>query len=299
MILGVFSFLIASAAMSAPSQAGQVYLALGDSVSFGYDPSTLSTLTPSYGDQGFVASFADALGRANGGVRPEVVNLAIVGEVSDSFFTASAPSDWVRYWQLNAHYTDETTSQNDLMLATIAQIHGAGNTVSDVSLLMGANDIFSLINTAAFQTASPVDQQAMVIAAMANVQSNYLTVLTELKAQAPEARIFLPDYYNPYPAGTAGHDLYDPIALAFRQLIEADAAAFGATVVDLYDPFTGHELAWTNIATGDVHPTQAGYQAIGAEMAAAIPEPTTVTLWLLGGFGLAGGTLVRRRRSAA
>src|SRR5262249_19116211 len=132
-------------------RADVVYLALGDSVTFGIDPSTPASLVPSLGDQGFVRPFADGLAARYGGGRPDVLNLAISGEQSTSFFTAvTTPPDFVRAWQLNLNYSDGTTPQNDLMMSSIAAIHAAGNSVGVVSLLIGSNDIFGLIGTPAF-----------------------------------------------------------------------------------------------------------------------------------------------------
>jgi hypothetical protein len=85
-------------------QAGVTYLALGDSVTFGIDPSTPASLLPSYADQGFVRPFADSLASLNGGVRPGVLNLAIAGELSTSFFTGQVPPGWTTAPELNLNY---------------------------------------------------------------------------------------------------------------------------------------------------------------------------------------------------
>ena len=63
-----------------PLRADMLYLALGDSTTFGNDESVPASTMPNFGDQGFVRPFADFLGSLNGGVRPQVVNLAISGE---------------------------------------------------------------------------------------------------------------------------------------------------------------------------------------------------------------------------
>ena len=96
--------LILGLGMSRECRAGVVYLALGDSTTFGNDESLPSSTMPNFGDQGFVRLFADFLGSLNGGVRPQVTNLAISGELSSSFLSGVAPADWPNravQWNLN------------------------------------------------------------------------------------------------------------------------------------------------------------------------------------------------------
>ena len=69
-----------------PVSAGTTYLAIGDSLAFG---ETDFMHNPSNGDRGYVSLFADTLTQFNGGVRPNVVNLAFDGETTGSFFTGN------------------------------------------------------------------------------------------------------------------------------------------------------------------------------------------------------------------
>lgn len=290
--------LAACLALPERSRAGVAYLALGDSVTFGIDPSTPASLVPSFADQGFVRPFANALAGGNGGVRPEVINLGISGELSTSFFTGVAPPGWpFRAQSLNLNYPPATTAQNDRMIASINAAHAAGNTVGFVTFLIGANDIFYLTGTPAFQNAPPADQLAMILATIGTVQSNYVTALSELRALAPEATILLPGYYNPFPASTPEHDFFDLIGGISNSLVQADAAAFGAKYVDLRPLFAGRELELTNIGVGDVHPNQAGYAVIAGALAAAVPEPASLVTLSLGALGLLGYGCRRGRRS--
>ena len=92
----------------------------------------------------------------------------------------------------------------------------------------------------------------MLGSTIANVQTNYLTVLATLKSPAPEARIVLPIYYNAYPVGYAPqHSLYHSILAGYRASVHADAQAFGATMVDLHPLLSGNELTLTNIGSGE------------------------------------------------
>jgi lysophospholipase L1-like esterase len=281
------------------SRADLVYVALGDSLTFGTDPSTPSAQLPSFGDQGFVRPFADFLASQNGGVRPGVINLAIPGEQSTSFFSAvTNPPAPGRAWQLNLNYPDATTTQDSLLRASIGAVHAAGNRVGYASFLIGSNDIFALVGSPAFQNATPAEQQAMIAAAFGTIQQNYVTALSELTTLAPEARVILPIYYNPFPASSPEHAFYDAVLSLFRQLVRGDAAAFGATAVDLYPLFAGRELELTNIGTGDVHPNQAGYALIAGALAQAVPEPSSCLLVAVGS-GLGVGLAARRRRAGS
>jgi lysophospholipase L1-like esterase len=166
-------------------RAGAVYVALGDSNTFGNDESVPSSTMPNYGDQGFVRPFADFLGGLNGGVRPQVVNLAISGELSSSFLTGIPPADWTsRNWQWNLNYPNATTSQNSLMLSTLDAAHTAGNAVS-VTLNFGANDFSHLVASAAWQNASPPEQQALFTQLLNQVVLNYESLF-----QKPQAACF-------------------------------------------------------------------------------------------------------------
>ena len=172
------------------------------------------------------------------------------------------------------------------MTSSIKAIHAGGNSVGYVSFVIGSNDIFYLVGTSAFQNASAADQQAMIAATLGTIQSNYLTVLSELKTLAPEAKLILPGYYNPFPTSDPNHAFYDSIISAFDSFVRADAGAFGATFVDLAPSFLGKELQLTNIGTGDVHPNQAGYAVIAGDLASAVPEPSSLSMLAVGVAGL-------------
>ena len=275
-----------------------VYLALGDSLTFGVNaaigenPST----PPSAGDQGFVANLADRLIPYNGGLRPRVDNLAVYAETSGSLVTGTPPAGWTkRNAAINSAYTNPSDTQFGLMQSHIAAIHAAGDTVGYASFMVGVNDIFYVTATPAFTSGTPAEQQQLIADTIAAVQNNYLTVLNTLTSMAPEARIVLPTYYNPYPSGyEPQHSFYTSILAGYRAYVQADALAFGATTVDLQPFFTGNELTLTNIGSGDIHPTSAGYTVISEALLPAIvavPEidPAafgSILALLLGSLGL-------------
>src|SRR5438105_2384829 len=143
--------LVASSVVGARAEAEDVktYLSLGDSLAFGYtDP---QHVVPSLGDQGYVKPYADALAARDGGNRPHVVNLALFGETTGSFFGAGGPPAreneaalGMPATSLNLNYPNAATSQNDLLLSTIGAEQKAGRQIDRVTVSLGANDLFAL-----------------------------------------------------------------------------------------------------------------------------------------------------------
>ncbi|HEY3268929.1 MAG TPA: GDSL-type esterase/lipase family protein [Armatimonadota bacterium] len=289
-LLGAFLF-------SLPSLAGRpVYLALGDSIAWG----TTNAVPVSTGEQGYVKPLGDYLGAAcYGGERPKVDNLAISSELSSSFFTGVNPPGWERSVAANLNYADPLQSQHDRFLATVAAEKAAGNHIDVVSFALGANDLFYLIQTPAFQDPS-ADRAAMVQQTFQGVGARYGTFLTELRALLPDAQLLLPTYYNPFgflgPAN-ALNQAADGAMLTHAGIVQAAAAQFGGTAVDFYSPFVGHETEYTYILAGDVHPNAAGYNVLAGQMERAvvcpIPEPGSLALLAL---GVPLTALMRRRR---
>ena len=171
------------------------------------------------------------------------------------------------------------------MLSTI-MAQTAGNPITNVTISLGANDLFYALATG-----------GSFSAALATYQANELNLLGQVRSLLPTARVDVLGYFDPY--DPFAHDptspLY-PIAVASAQvinsLIRADAQAFGASYVGTFPLFVGNELNDTHIANGNVHPTPAGYQLI-ATAVESIPEPTS---FILVGLGCGGARIVSRAR---
>jgi lysophospholipase L1-like esterase len=298
--LAAAALLAASAGPAAADQI-QTYIALGDSLAFGE-----TTVIPvSHGDQGYVKLFADWMATQNHGVRPNVVNLAIPGELSSTYFTGDNPPGWTRQVGAasNLNYANQINlSQQSLFLATVAAEKAAGHAITTVSFALGANDLFYLAGSPAFASASPAARQQMLQQAFNTIVGNYAQALTQIRAVLPDAKLLLPNYYNPY-AFLPPNDPNNQLAAAFTkfhsQLVMADAALFQGRAVDIAAPFLGHELAYTSILSGSIHPNALGYSVIAqqVEAAAVVPEPGALTLLAAGLASLAGYGW-RRARSA-
>jgi len=294
-IVGMAAMTLATATPRLAHGGSMTYIALGDSIAFG---ETDFTHNPSYGDRGYVSKFADHLAQSNGGVRPNVVNLGVNGETTTTFFGGGQPLA-----PQNINYPSASTSQNTLLISTIASEQAAGNTIGAVTVSLGVNDLFAVIGGPNFFSMSPAQQQQAILGSMSTIQNNYTAMLTELKSLAPTAAVTIVGFYNPYPAvpGNPATPLAGPAIQLLNAVIAGQAAAFGAKYVDTYTAFQGKEGSLTHITDApsgtNIHPNDAGYDAI-AQAINPVPEPSTLALLGLAGAGLLGRAAYRRRRAA-
>lgn len=325
------STLIAMAMLAGPACATPVYLALGDSITFG---ETDLRYVQSSGDRGYVSLFADTLAARNGGVRPTVVNLAIDGETAASFQSNAGRTPPVAGrgdapLQLeNLNYGNSTARpQSALFASSVAAQHAAGNTIQAITVTLGFNELAAL--------APPTNDAAAEAAAVARIPAtldayriSYTAVLNQVRSLAPESQLYLLGYYNPFPADPASPaaPIFNAGGTALNGVIRSLATQYGAAFVDTATPFVGHEAEYTYQAAmpagstvdgpygsvlpiGNVHPNARGYAVIAAGVASApvptpVPEPATWGMLLL---GAAAGTLrlrssgirARRHRSSA
>jgi lysophospholipase L1-like esterase len=193
-------------------------------------------------------------------------------------------------------------SQDALLLNTLADEAAGGRTITDVSFAIGSNDVTAFIALHPDFLTLPSDQQQQLVSAFFDVLgNNYVSVLSQLRAALPDARILLLNYYNAY-GGFPPDDPFNIANMIFDQgqtsLINDLAGPFHASVVDINTPFRGHETELTFIASGGVHPNAQGYAVIEQQMAlVAAPEPSSFALFgaILGVLAI---VLQQRRRGA-
>jgi lysophospholipase L1-like esterase len=289
--------------LAQPSLAGSMtYLSIGDSVAFG---ETDFTQNPSNGDRGYVSAYANYLATQNGGVRPNVVNLAIDGETTTSFLTGtgrviSVPGmndQSVAAW--NTNYTaNPSNSQNTMLLQQIVAAKAAGNDIGVVTISLGANNLFQLAASPGFLTATPASQQSQLEQTLNNIGSGYAVILAEIHALLPNAKVFALGEYNPFPAAPNSplNAIAGPAIQGLNATIQSVAQSWGAQYVDTYTPFVGHEAQYTYMSptSGNVHPNALGYSVIAGQIE-AVPEPSALAVMGIGFAALA--IHVRRRRN--
>ena len=232
--------------------------------------------------------------RASTGIRPFVINLGTYGETTSTFLNGRQPP--LDAHLMNLNYTDTTTSQNSMMLSTIASQKASGDPINTVSVQLGANDLFAAAATPGFFSETAAQQSAQIQQTLATVATNVATILGEIKSQLPNANVIVMGYYNPYAAvpNNPFAAVAAPAIQGLDSVLKADAQAFGDRYVDTYTPFLGNEAQDTFITTSgslyNVHPNDQGYQLIANQM--EVPEPSTLIVL---GAGLCGLLATRRR----
>lgn len=300
-----------------PAAAQRTYVAVGDSLAFGYqDPTRTPAPPPTPGYPGYAQPYAAFLS-AQAGTPVSLLNLGIVGETSASLLSdqgGSAAANGL----LNSNYSlAAPTTQYGLLTTKLTALGGG---VSNITVQVGANDILALATSSTFQfavaTGNTAQQQALLDATLAGIGTRYDTLLDQIRTLAPQADVQVLGYYNPYAALTQTDptSLYlravsTPLNLALNAKIAQEAAAHGDRFVDLYTPFLGRENTLTLSgetlqtpfgAVPNDHPTAAGYAVITRQLEAPVPEAsTTVSFGLLLLLGLGGMVVAARKRRRA
>lgn len=234
------------------ARAGGVYLALGDSVTFGIG-------VPNPQRNGFPARVADRLRTADPPITETRV-FAVPGETASGFL---------------ARRLDDVR----------AAIREFGPRVELVTVGLGANELLRVRRAAPCQAnpdgdacSSAVD--AAVSEAITSLDAVVGAVAEALSAEGSDARILVLAYYNPDVEPIAAATIVGADGVVGCRASEPDpglddriacvAAERNVELVDLYAAFLGRESELTRIGAGDVHPNDAGYAAIADAIVAAV-----------------------------
>ena len=251
----------ASSASSAPPTAGGTYLALGDSVPFGYRAGESDEV---YGTAADFTGFPELVGRSRG---LDVVNAACPGETSASFLDTTAASNGCESsptsasgfrtdFPLHTTYASPTQPQADLAVDVLRRTAD----VRLVTLMVGANDAFLCQATTSDGCVTEVGTVATA------VEANIGTVLQRLRTDGGyTGKVVVVTYYS--------LDYADRGTSVATQVLDAAitraARAHGAAVADGYAAFRsrarrsgGDLVAAGLVRSGDVHPTDRGQQLL-------------------------------------
>jgi lysophospholipase L1-like esterase len=202
---------------------GSGYLALGDSVTFGYEEPQVVP-APNYADASSFIAFPELLGRE---LHLTVANAACSGETSSSLIDATAQSNgcenrpgggpgYRTNFPLHVSYSGS-------QLAYAVGYLKKHKKVRLVSLMIGANDAFVCQETTADHCASLVEQSGVI----STIEKNVATILTAIRKQAKyNGQIAIVNYYSlDYSAATQQ-------IVPLNQALDAAARPFHVEIAD-------------------------------------------------------------------
>jgi lysophospholipase L1-like esterase len=262
---------------STPVTRGSGYLALGDSVSFGYMEPTVVP-APDYSNAASFVGFPEVIASD---LHLKLTNLACPGETSASLINESAPSygcetspspttpAYRTTFPLHTKYSGSQLS------AAVKYLKANPNTRL-VTVMIGANDYFLCVATTADGCSSPAEQLSVVGKVAANVK----TILKTLRTKAHyNGQLVLVDYYATSSAlatatqgldsemNNAGRGLHIRIANAFNSFAAASVHSGGSAC-------TAGLL--TQLSTGGpcgVHPSAAGQTLLASTVIQSLRLP--------------------------
>ena len=270
-ILGLVSF-AAAATMPAQSQdpppvftpPKSYYLALGDSISFGYQAfKARAGLPPSAFNTGYVDAFAARLRQIN----PEIitVNYGCPGESTESFVTGPCP------WTEIGRELHDGFSGSQLQ-AALALLRAHPGQVSPITLTLFGNDLPKLLDPCTFN--GQIDLTCVRNSAprfLAELTQRIFSILDQLRSAAPNAEIVV--------TRSVGLDIdllafADPLFQAVNTSIAQAAAGNRARFADPFPTFNPQGNVSTEVqalctltllcADRDSHPSDAGYRVLAA-----------------------------------
>jgi lysophospholipase L1-like esterase len=261
---------------STPITRGSGYLALGDSVSFGYQEPTVVP-APDYTNAANFVGFPEVIASD---LHLKLTNLACPGETSSSLINSSAQS-----FGCETSLTPTTpayrttfplhTKYSGSQLSAAVKYLKANPKTRLVTLMIGANDYFLCVATTTDQCQSATEQ----IAVVGTVAKNVRTIVTTLRDKAHyNGQLVLVDYYATSTAlaaategldtqiNRAGHGFHVSIANAFNSFASASVHAGGTAC-------TAGLL--TELSTGGcgVHPSAAGQTLLASTVIRSLRLP--------------------------
>ena len=247
------------ALLAADGAAGRPYLALGDSVSFGF----ITSAGFEYVNPDNFIGFPDYVGQA---LKLHTSNAACPGETSGSFLSSTAPDDGCRFYrsQVPLHVSYPSTQLDSAV--SFLQSHPETRLVS---IGLGANDVLLLRTQCADDPTCIALGLPQVLGA---IETNLATILGDLRAAGFKGIIVVVNYYS-----VDYSDINQTaITTALNQALLAVSAQAGSVVADVFTAFqaaagpaSGHtcsagllNAAPQNQFGCDIHPSQSGQKLI-------------------------------------
>ena len=262
----LFILSTATALLAADRAPGRQYLALGDSVSFGF----ITQAGFEYVNPDNFIGFPSYVGQA---IKLNSSNAACPGETTSSFLSSTAPDDGCRAYRAVVPLHVSYTSTQLEFAVFFLKSHPETRLVT---VGLGADDLLLLRNGC---LGVPACIAAGLQQVLAEVAANLQEILSDLRATGFKGIIVVVNYYSV--------DYSDPIETGFtaalNQALAASSAQTGTVVADVFTAFQaaagpagGHtcnagllNASPQNQFTCDIHPSQSGQALIARTVAQA------------------------------
>jgi lysophospholipase L1-like esterase len=299
-VLAAFGTLVLAPAAGAKTIGSppSTYLALGDSLAYGYHAAqfqeelkTKGFVNPANFDDGYVDDFGKALKLFN--PKLQIVNDGCPGETTETMihgsgvgpeYCAGGPTG-TPFPKVFLHHPFAGTQLEDAV--AVAKQPG----VNTITLDIGANDILQFLGSTCGFPATFTCTPAQIEAEIGHVTTNVAYILGQLRAAAPKAKIVFVSQYNPYPTVLSPEGTGDATVDGLNAALKSVAASYGvsfantARVINFSGTHGGPEsgdirtvCAFTAMCPGgtfnpaspsaDIHPTKLGYAAMAGVVTA-------------------------------
>jgi lysophospholipase L1-like esterase len=259
-----------AASRNLPVVPGSQYLALGDSVTFGYMESTVAP-APDYHNAASFLGYPEQLGAE---LHLSVANAACSGETSSSLINPAAPSNGC---ENNPAHTDQNYRtdfplhvryKGSQLAFALSYLH-SHHDVRLVTLMIGANDFFVCQETTSDGCVSSAERNATA----STVTKNIHTILSAIRNKAHYAgQIVIVNYYSLNYSSAA----VNAESLLINKVQDAAARPYHVKIADSYAEFQAASIhsgnntctagLLTQLSSGGcgIHPSYAG-QALLAQ----------------------------------
>ena len=240
------------------------YLALGDSLAFGYQEAKFDSLYPNENPAAFNTGYVDDFGRVLrfADHNLQIVNDGCPGETTESFI--DGPCKYQLEFPLHHPYVGGPSSSQ--LSDALTYLQANPNSVNPITLDIGANDALGVIEGTCKLEPACIAEAAPAL--FAHTASNLGLILADLRGAAPHAKIIVLGLYNPFGPSLTGAD---QLTAQLNEVMSQVASTVGARFADplpVFNPPGPREqptiCLLTNFCTPlqDIHPTDLGYAVL-------------------------------------
>lgn len=242
------------------------YVSLGDSLAYGYQPNLIQAGDSNPADY---VSYAEIYA----GSRLSVANFGCPGETTVTMINGDCAGLGSNALFPNGIPLHMSYHGDPQLQAALNYLRGHRATTTLISVDIGSNDLIAILK------ACGGSDLTCIAGKLPAVFHNYASIVSQLRAAAPQARMVLFNIYNPYALTIPGSDAL--LTTFVNPAIARLAASSGASVADAFaaiNDTAGSRAEATNVcsltwmcafAPPNIHPTDSGYEKLAVALKAA------------------------------